>query len=574
MNDRQKQQRKPVLFPLSSLVDSRPRYRDEEEDVRPRKHPERSRERYYERGPERGRDRSLDRAKDRLPEAPRRQPEVDRPERPVAPHGREADRPRPVESTRRPSFYERTSVAPTTTSTTSTSTGAPKEETTERPFRAQNTQNAQSPSLRNHAKPEVQQPRHNPVSPPSRRQEDDGQDGKEPERPEGDSHRDKPVKESEKPRADQEEYSSSEEYYDEPEYQPAPPPPPRTAVRVVKRPFLPSRGGNPNPRGLSPVGVKAVDSARREEHQSNRPGQVQAGPSQSEAHTGDKEDRKPSAEEDKRTYDAYKYVQTDGPQKARSEEYDGVLTRPGVRRPEEEDRGRHDGGDPGASTSPRNSGRERNDEDVNERTVLKWNSEEFRLGQRGDVRHEAETGQGGNGGSAQAQRPKARVPVTENSGYYSDSYANEPSGPPTGSTKQTINEVVTHHRLQDIPESEYDVTLNEALTPSFSSQDGNLPSGFVLPIHRQLTRDPVLQSTENSYKVSRPYNQQVQPSQSQPQQQQKGFVPSSQFLPLTGIGSGNERSRSVQYFRTPEAVHVTGTQYRHQRGPWHDYTGY
>ncbi|RZC36485.1 CBM 14 domain containing protein, partial [Asbolus verrucosus] len=37
-------------------------------------------------------------------------------------------------------------------------------------------------------------------------------------------------------------------------------PKPETIVRIVKRPFLPSRGGNPySSRGLQPVGVKAVD---------------------------------------------------------------------------------------------------------------------------------------------------------------------------------------------------------------------------------------------------------------------------------------------------------------------------
>ena len=294
-----------------------------------------------------------------------------------------------------------------------------------------------------------------------------------------------------------------------------------------------------------------------------------------------------------------------GQTSSRAEEYEDVITRPNVRRPEigngndeekqsavrrpiDDDRdqtqpSRSDNnnnndspGQPGSSRSV-TGGRARNQEieedaaNDREKPALKWNSEEYRLGQRGEVKHEQET----NPGNVGAQnRPKARLPVTENSGYYSSSYANENNGneqpiAPAGN-KQIINEVVTHHRLQDIPESEYDVTLNEALTPSFNNQETNLPSGFVLPIHRQVGRDPILQSTENSYKFSRPYNQQPSP------QQQKTFVPSPQFLPLSGIGNGNgnERSRSVQYFRTPEAVHVTGPQYRHQRGPWQDYTGY
>lgn len=594
--------------------------------MRPRKHPERGRERYYERGPERGRDRSLDRSKDRgaerIPEGPRERPsgrvqDTDRPNagRPVE---REHDIERPrsssrskesgadnLETTRRPNIYERTSVAPSTTSTTSTEAAVKGDDS--RKHQADN-RNSYRPGTQNTGSRNSQDEKHRDYQTDKERY-----DSSTSENPAGDEI---PSKDVNKPKNEAEEYSSLEDDYDEPEYQPAPPPPPRTAVRIVKRPFLPSRGGNPNPRGLSPVGSKAPESFRKEEASLGRGSANKSSQGHSEVHRapeahGNVEKSHDSSDaNERRNYDAYKLVQKDENQKTRSEDYEEVLSRPATRRPAENPRREDekqstmgpaptertrsqsqlpripeketvDSRDSGLRNVPGRYSETRGNSSGREKSIGTWNSQEYRS-EHGDVRREPEPTPSGNNGSPN----HAKSRFTETPSYYDSSYTREPSNDresqpifPSGNvatSKQTLNEVVTHDRLQDIPESEYDVTLNEALTPSFNNQETNLPSGFVLPIHRQLSREPILQSTENSYKVSRPYNQQTSSSQNQPQQQ-KPFVASPQFLPLAGIGSpavGNERSRSVQYFRTPEAVHVTGPQYRHQRGPWHDYTGY
>ncbi|XP_011301494.1 zinc finger CCCH domain-containing protein 18 [Fopius arisanus] len=429
----------------------RSRYRDEEEEIRPRKHQERPRDRYYERS----RDRALDRGKDRLPERESRplgRRPLDRDEKDDrGPPLGDKDVLDEVKELRK--NYK--SVETTTTTTTTSTTSRP--ESTRPPEESE--KRVTHPIIEDHEFTVKKNPQKLDTSSDDR--------GKAP---------------GGKPEA---EY---DDYYDEPEYPPSPPP--RTAVRIVKRPFLPSRGGNPNPRGLYSVGGKSPD-IRKEIYTTNL----------QESNAG---------VDDKRVYDAYKVIQTDVQKRPDA----GSIRRPG----EAPDNIQVDSaGFNGLQRRP-------DDDESEKKPAVPWNAEE--------IGHESFTTEAN------------RVDVTG------------PSGP----GKQRINEV--SHRLQDIPESEYDVTLNEALTPSFN-QESSLPSGFVLPLHRQLNREPIIQSSENNYKVSGPYNPQGN--------QQKSFVPSPQFIPLPRIPENNERSGSVQYYRTPEPV---GNVYRQSRTSWQDYTGY
>lgn len=366
------------------------------------------------------------------------------------------------------------------------------------------------------------------------------------------------------------EYSS--EYYDEPLEEPPSPPPPRTTVRIVKRPFLPSRGGNPNPRGLLPVGSKAPHSSRRDEetttdnHRSTLSENEYRGfyvQEEQEDNRNVNQQESSLRSDDKQMYDAYKAVQSDLQKKQRQEEYDSAISRPALRKPiekneEEVSRGPEDLSNSSRGYSTQNQSydsRSHQSENLTPKWIENYSSEKHANVQTS---------------SGSPIRSKVRLPETTPN-MYSSTYRNEdiqdlPSGPGSYRAKQRINEVT--HRLQDIPESEYDVTLNDALTPTLV-QEANLPSGFVLPLHRQLGRDTVLQPSENNYKLTRPIiQQQQQPLQQQQHQpQQKSFAPSPQFLP-TSI-SNSDRSRTV-YYRTPEAIQVSGAQYRQQR-PWQDY---
>ena len=598
------------------------RYRDEEDDVRLRKHPERPRDRYYdrERGLERGRDRSLDRGKDRAPERVAER-ERDRTsgrsqdsERPiqVRPLNRERETDRfksrtkdPQESnepTQRPNIYDRTTTSPTTTTTTTTTTPSPPE-----PIKEQS--DYERPGVhQNNSKPSKYKSTHLTEEEES-------------------TTRDLPEKywrPTQKPdlleKEEDDEYEA--EYYDEEEPQT---PPPRTAFRIVKRPFLPSRGGNPNPRGLSPVGSKAPGGKNEARLETDYP---------EEQKTKDTSDDKPQ-------YNAYKVIQTDRLHK-RPEEYEtgtrglnrrpeeNLQTRaeePGQRRPEETVQRRpeepvqrrpeeqiqrrpeeviHRRPNEHSQRRP-DQPMQRRPEDYQRRSEEQRRPEEQRHPEEHQSRSEEShqrrpeehqrrpeehqgrpevpsqekatpnwsvdyqiqnTDQVVPTSSGSPIRNSGRViPVTEPPNHYYKEDQDQPTGTGNYRAKQRLNEVT---RLQDIPESEYDVTLNEALTPTLN-QETNLPSGFVLPLHRQLGRDAILQSSENSYKFSRPIQQQQQQQQQQPL---KSFLPNPPFVQPAPISrSNNERTKTV-YYRTPETVNIAGNQYRQQRGPWHDYTGY
>lgn len=538
--------------------------------MRPRKHPDRSRDRYYDRdrdrGGDRGKDRSLDRGKERngdraLDRDRGRMQDGDKQDRPYSSRAtdreRDMDRPRtgsrskdlqePTDSpSRRGNTYDRTD-RPTTSSTTTTCTPdqlvhrteSDSKDTSDRSERPTHADRSPRPTHTNRTP--VQDGESHRTN-----QQQDYQEKDQEERREQ-SHYQPPSAE---------EYS--QEYYDEPEDPPSPPP--RTAVRIVKRPFLPSRGGNPNPRGLSPVGSKATTFKKEEEKPTERT-TAQERPRNYYLHETAQESARESdqnlraQQEEKETYDAYKTVQTESQRERRPDEYDTSMVRPAIRRPA--DRQREEAQKSVEETLVRGSKGQTDSRQNYEEGLGKWPAE--------DYSNPTQSNEGSVQSSNSPLRGKGRLTAGESPNVYSSAFKNgenqeQPSGPGSFRVKQRINEVT--HPLQDIPESEYDVTLNDALTPTLN-QEANLPSGFVLPLHRQIGgRDAVLQPSENNYKVSRPVNQQ--------QQQQKPFVPSPQFLPAV---ASNDRLRAV-FYRPSETIQVSGAQYRQQRGPWHDYTGY
>ncbi|XP_032683593.1 uncharacterized protein DDB_G0284459 [Odontomachus brunneus] len=619
----------------------RTRYHSSPEEIRLRTHQDRSRDRYYDRERDRGnRDRALDRGKDRSPERtsdrdrgrsqePERpsdrdrgrpqEPErpadrdrgrsqdSDRQERPYSPRlldrDRDTERPRSssrakelldtTEASRRPSSYDRTTektptstTMSTTTTTTTTTTCLPeqliqksemdsRDAMTDRPEKTSYPERPARPTQTQSGRVAVvdAQDYQRNLSEKSQRisQQTDYQDRDLDGRNEQAQYQ-----------IPSDEYSA--EYYDEPLEEPPSPPPPRTTVRIVKRPFLPSRGGNPNPRGLSPVGSKASHSPRRDEEmitdhrgttltEDEQKGYYVQEDIQEDSRDLNQESRV-NTESNKQAYDAYKTIQSDLQKKQRQDEYDTAISRPALRRPaveksneqEEQEEEEVSRGPENLSNSSRGHSTQNQSYDLRhhhhqtENLAPKW-IENYSSDKHANAANLQTP-------SGPPVRSKARLPSTETPNIYSSTYKSEdiqdlPSGPGSYRVKQRINEVT--HRLQDIPESEYDVTLNDALTPTLI-QEANLPSGFVLPLHRQLGRDTVLQSSENNYKLSRPINQQQQQQQ---QQQQKTFVPSPQFLPSI---SNNERGRTV-YYRTPENVQISGAQYRQQR-TWQDYSTY
>ncbi|XP_012270138.1 zinc finger CCCH domain-containing protein 13 [Orussus abietinus] len=600
----------------------RPRYREEDEEARPRKYPERPRDRYHDR--DRGRDRSLDRGKDRSPERSLdrerdhtlgRAQSTEKPEKSprIQDREREPDRLRSssrskeptdaAEHPKRPSIYDRTTErALESTSETQPVPvehhGADTERTVERVAERPVERVVDRPVERPE-KP-IERPQERPVDRPERPLHSD-RPGRPAQRPEShypNRHTEEREEEEELPHPArdhqeekiprptqhpesqvgnrEEEYAHrqtpsgdeySSEYYDDLAEEDPPAPPPRTAVRVVKRPFLPSRGGNPHPRGLSPVGTKAPGrgTATYKSEEEKSLGRVPARePAKSDYLEEDPEeevdpprDSKNRPLDGKQLYDAYKVIQTDMQQKHRGEDAEQSGNRPAARRPLDLQSERAQEEEEVQQSETPGSGRgapgQRRPEE--EKPAAKWPS--YMVEER-QSEEDVQRSQG-----PRNSRPQATEPSLYSATFKTEEGPEQPSGPGSLKVKQRINEVT--HPLQDIPESEYDVTLNDALTPTLN-QETSLPSGFVLPLHRQLGRDPVLQSSENNYQVSQPLGQQQQ----QQHQQDKPFVPSPQFVPS---GVGGDRSRTV-YFRTPETIHIGGSQYRQQRGPWHDYTGY
>ena len=580
--------------------------------MRPRKHSERSRDRFYERererGPDRGRDRSLDRSKDRGMDRDRTparaQDSPDKSDRSSiygrpADRDRESERPRvPVkskdpqevtETTKKPSIYDRSTtekpVATTTTEGPEKETLNPQTEPTKdrsQKFSFVPSQPKSEAQLQLQQQTEQQQQ-------PKQQQPQKHSQAQYHKTPEVTTEKETPQKywkptsppenqNREKVEEPVDDYGS--EYYDEAE-EPAivPMPPPRPTIRVIKRPFLPSRGGNPNPRGLSPVGSKAPTSPRREEnpikHYIKPQTTTVAYTPEEEVKAGLQEDyRNKNRNYDSKHQNYNNYKNNQQPDLIQKElqptndNYDAPVTRPELRRPEPEIPKRRP--ETQEVTVPQKS--------------TSWNN---------DYAVQEQNNEASNQGIDQQNRGITRPHQSENTNLFSSSYKNQDPQEQLAlngnyKAKQKINEV-THHNLQDIPESEYDVTLNEALTPNLS-QEPNLPSGFVLPLHRQLGRDTILQPSENTYKFSRPLNaqqhqqqkqQQRQLAQHQVQQQvqtqqvpqQSAFIPSTQFGQSAALTRNPERGKTV-YYRTPETIQISGTQYRQQRGHWGDYTGF
>ncbi|XP_043465839.1 zinc finger CCCH domain-containing protein 13 [Leptopilina heterotoma] len=561
----------------------RTRYRDEDEDVRQRKHPERPRDRYYDRDKvtdrERSRDRSLDSGKDRERDRSRSQ-DTERPilSRPLN-RERETDRFKSRtketqdsnESTQRPSIYDRTTTTTTTTTTIS--------------------------------KPEIDQSDQRPGPGMEHKKHKSNHEEESKELPE------KYWRPTQKSPTEivntEEETEYTAEYYDEEEV--APTPPPRAPVRIVKRPFLPSRGGNPNPRGLSPVGFKALKEDRESQsrwenktlYNAYKVIQTDKRPDENQEQRRPEEHRRPEALFPKRQEDS----DSRRPDVRRPGEQQEVLLtprrpeelpprrqeeipsrRPEQRRPEEPRRpDETELSQKRLNQIPRRpedhqrfleeqqrrleeqqrriEEQQRRPEELNSRRTEEWKEQKRPVDQGPRIPEQERTTPWNyqHQTSDQSVRNNGRViPVSEN--FFKDDIPDQPTGPANFRVKQRLNEVT---RLQDIPESEYDVTLNEALTPSLN-QETNLPSGFVLPLHRQLGRDTILQPSENNFKFSRPIQQ----------QQQKSFVPSPSFLPQAPLARNNNDRSKTGYFSNPDAVLVSGNQYRSQRGHWHDYTGY
>jgi hypothetical protein len=331
----------------------------------------------------------------------------------------------------------------------------------------------------------------------------------------------------------------------------------RPAVRVIKRPFLPSRGGNINPRGLLPVGSKAQVSIREE-----NPLKHNIKLHTTTVSSFNDQDEKNNK---KQTYNNYKNAQqSEVTQKQQNQQitdnYELSGSKSAIHVP--------DINIPKTQTEIQSSS-------IPHKTISSWTT---------DYKTKEQNNEANTQENKQQARNNIRIAENDNSNIYSSFYKNDDLQEQLSlngnfKVKQKINEV-THHNLQDIPENEYDVTLNEALTPNIS-QEQSIPSGFVLPLHRQFGRDAILQSSENTYKFSIPLNHQhqqqkhlLQHTQLQHQmEQQTTFEPSALLVKSSESVKNIDRDQAA-YFRIPDTIQINESQYREQKTHWDDYTGF
>ncbi|XP_011503490.1 PREDICTED: uncharacterized protein LOC105366670 [Ceratosolen solmsi marchali] len=322
-------------------------------------------------------------------------------------------------------------------------------------------------------------------------------------------------------------------------------------VRIIKRPFLPSRGGNPNPRGLLPVGSKAQTS-RQEENPLKHYIRLQTTTTSYLDDDCAKDVLKKDYHnqsliyDNKHTYNNYKNLQ----QSEVNNNYNFSESKPIVHR---------------LKLDITKNQTEIQSQLIPHKTLSSWTTNYKVQEQESEAKVQ---------GNEQQVKDNIQYSQNHNTKIYNLSYKNDEIQDQLSvngnlKVKQKINEV-THHNLQDIPESEYDVTLNEALTPNVS-QEPSMPSGFVLPSHPRFGKDPILQSSENINKYSTPFNQQHQQLQQEAQHQLQQQIEQTKLQSAFGFNTQLEKSleitkrvdkRKPVYFRTPDIVKIYGKQFK------------